>query len=167
MRNPQPTLVSINKYSTIFAKFNKDHSATRKEFAEFTLIVIQISVYRAYSRFVPLLSSWMDAPLRQIFATQSTRWPVKFVLRLAWKPAQTFRATFPWLFLGNSGRNQRFPCVRNSPLVPRNTFLWTAKWHPSSVAMHQPILPRTTFLALGTTVPVTANLSNLPQLRSS
>lgn len=87
----------------------------------------------------------MDAPLRQIFATQSTRWPVKFVLRLAWKPAQTFRATFPWLFLGNSGRNQRFPCVRNSPLVPRNTFLWTAKWHPSSVAMHQPILPRTTW----------------------
>lgn len=159
------SLVSANEYSTVFAKFNKDHSATRKEFAELTLIVIQISVVSGEST---LCAVALKLDGRAITANICSRiYEIELVLRPAWKPAQIFRAIFPWSFPWetrlSTGRISVFRVFVTHPR-PRGT--------PSfgGIPLPWPCInrsfPGTTFLALGTTVPVTANLSNLPQLRS-
>lgn len=145
-----------NKYSTVFAKFNKDHSATKKEFIiyahcysdfgsiEFTLCAVALKLDGR----VITANIWIYEMAQ-----------VELVTRRG-NPHKSSAPSFlgpPW-----ETRNQRFPCVRNSALAPRNTFPWTAslfRGHASTDPSS-----RTTFLALGTTVPVTANLSNLPQL---
>lgn len=130
----------------------------RKKFAQFTLTVIQISNSIEFT----LCAVAFKLDGRVITANI---WIYEMAqVELVTRRENPHKSSAAPSFLGPSWetRNQRFPCVRNSPLAPRNIFPWTASLFHGH-ALTDPS-SRTTFLALGTTVPVTANLSNLPQL---
>lgn len=130
----------------------------RKKFAQFTLTVIQISNSIEFTLCAVAFKLDGRVITANIWIYEMAQ--VELVTRRG-NPHKSSAPSFlgpPW-----ETRNQRFPCVRNSALAPRNTFPWTASLFLRGHASTDPS-SRTTFLALGTTVPVTANLSNLPQL---